>query len=180
MLLAGMMCVAGPAMAEMAGPQGYSATMRWYQSAADAGDAQAQFLLAQRYERGVDGDADLARAAEWYRRAAEQGLPEAQFKLGTFYARGAGVGADPALAVEWYGKAAALGLAAAQYNLGVALLNGEGVARDPERALAWVSIAADELAVAVELRDSLLQTLPAEQVAAARQREIELRKPAKP
>lgn len=164
------------AIADVDVPQTYGAAMRWYQRAAEDGNADAQFLLAQRYERGVVGPVDLSQAATWYRRAAEQGHAEAQFKLASMLARGDGVDADPAMAVAWYEKAAAQGLAVAQYNLGVAYLNGEGVARDADMAFAWLSIAASgDLAPATALRDRLRRVLPADRLEAANRRERELR-----
>jgi TPR repeat protein len=176
-LLTGLIVMADAAIAEVGVPDSYGAAMRWYRQAAEAGNAEAQYLLAQRYERGVEGPVDLPRAVMWYRRSAERGYAEAQFKLASMYATGAGVDADPARAVGWYEKAAGQGLAVAQYNLGVAYLNGEGVARDVDIAFAWLSIAASQdLAQARTLLDRLRQVLPEERVAAAREREADLRK----
>lgn len=165
------------ATADVAVPESYGAAMRWYQRAAESGNAQAQYLLGLRYERGIDTASDTARAAQWYARAAAQGHAEAQFKLASLYARGDGVPADHAVAAQWYEKAAAQGLAAAQYNLGVALLNGEGATRDVDLALAWITLAtASDLAPAVDLRDRLLRVYPAERIEAARQQANALRK----
>ena len=72
-MFVGALGVPVAAYADVAVPQTYGAAMRWYLRAAEDGNAQAQFLLAQRYERGVDGPADKARAAKWYARAAAQG-----------------------------------------------------------------------------------------------------------
>lgn len=178
-LLMSAMFAPGTAYAEagdVAVPDSYGAAMRWYERAAAAGDADAQYLLGERYERGVAGAPDMAQAAHWYAKAAAQGHAEAQFKLGTIYSRGAAVAADASVAAAWYEKAAVQGLAAAQYNFGVALLNGDGVARDTDRAFAWISLAADSgIAPAVALRDRLRQIYPAERIEAADTIAAELR-----
>jgi TPR repeat protein len=76
--------------------------------AAELGDADAQFNLAERYanENGTWGEQDLAEAVRWYRQAAEQGHAQAQFYLGRCYENGTGVERDAEEAVEWYREAA--------------------------------------------------------------------------
>lgn len=154
----------------------YGDAIRWYQRAADAGDARAQFLLGVRYETGTGVDADLGKAAVWYGRAAAQGHPEAQFKLAVMTAEGRGVTQDVMEAAGLYEQAAEAGLAVAQYNLGVAYLNGTGVAQDIAEAYGWVAVAADQdLAAAVSLRDRLDGSLAGEMRAAAESRADALR-----
>jgi len=64
-------------------------------AAANGGDAQAQFILGNRYSLGQGVDEDLHEAARWWRKAAEQGHPGAQYNLGYAHMRGDGVPADP-------------------------------------------------------------------------------------
>lgn len=131
-----------PAVAQPAPrPGSFSEAMRWYQDAAAAGNARAQFLLAVKYEAGIDAPKDLVAARSWYARAAEQNHPLAQFKLALMLERGLGGMADPIAAVGWYEAAAQVGLAPAQYNLAVAYLNGAGAKRDRARAFAWLALA---------------------------------------
>ena len=49
---------------------------------ANAGEAEAQWLLGLMYEKGGGVPQDLAQAAQWYRKAAEQGNVAAQCSLG--------------------------------------------------------------------------------------------------
>jgi TPR repeat protein len=72
------------------------------------GDAEAQYQLGMRLERGALGSAkDVPAAVEWYRRAAASGHRIAMASLAHIYDNGAvGVPADPVLAREWAGKAA--------------------------------------------------------------------------
>lgn len=123
-------------------PSSYGGAMRWYQRAAEAGSADAQFLLGQLYEAGVGRRRDLAAAATWYRMAAEQGHRLAQYKLGLMRYGGSGVARDAAKAAEWYRKAADQGLAEAQFNLGDLYDRGMGVAASPGQAAAWYRKAA--------------------------------------
>ena len=79
----------------------------WHESA-EAGDAEAQYYVAEIYEKGLGTDPDYAKAAEWYRRSAEQGYARAQTNLGFLYEQGLGVEADPREALEWYRRASDL------------------------------------------------------------------------
>jgi TPR repeat protein len=87
----------------------YRSALAVWLPAAEQGDAGAQTLVGEIYERGVGGEPNHAAAAEWYRRAAEQGSARAQFNLGTLYEQGLGVGADKLEALNWYRRASGLG-----------------------------------------------------------------------
>ena len=83
-------------------------------ASAEAGDAEAQFILGGMYVTGVGVPQDAAEAVAWYRRAAEQGDARAQYNLGGMYRKGRGVPQDAAEAVAWYRRAAEQGHARAQ------------------------------------------------------------------
>lgn len=85
---------------------------------AEAGDADAKFLLGLMYAQGEGVPQDSAKAVAWWQKAAAQGDANAQYNLGAMYANGEGVLQDSVKAVEWWQKAAAQGHADAQYNLG--------------------------------------------------------------
>jgi len=126
-------------------PASYGDAMRWYERAAEAGDAKAQFLLGRLYERGAGGRGrDPARAAALYRKAAEQGHALAQLALALLYQRGEGVEKDPARAARWLEAAAQQGLREAQFNLGWLYDHGIGVAPDRETAERWYRAAAEQ------------------------------------
>ncbi len=68
-----------------------------------AGDAEAQFQLANRL---LNADSrDLTQAANWMRKAASQGHAGAQKQLAEMYESGSGVCKDPAQAARWAAKA---------------------------------------------------------------------------
>ena len=79
-----------------------------WQGAADAGDAEAQTVVGEIYEKGLGPTPDYARAADWYRKAADQGHARAQFNLGTLYEQGLGVEKDPLQALNLYRAAGGL------------------------------------------------------------------------
>lgn len=103
--------------------------------AAIQGNADAQYSLGVRYDKGLGVTIDEVKAVEWYRKAAEQGHVSAQYNLGVSYDNGQGIVKDETKAVEWYGKAAEQGHARAQYNLGVSYENGQGATKDRAKAL---------------------------------------------
>ena len=111
---------------------------------AEAGDAEAQTELGERYEHGRGVGQDYAVAVSWFRRAAEQGHARARAALGFMYGTGRGVEQDDAEAVRWDRLAAELGNARGQHNLGVSYRDGLGVSRDDENAVFWFRRAAEQ------------------------------------
>lgn len=75
---------------------------------AQAGDAAAQTIVGELFERGAGAAPDHAAAAQWYRRAAANGSTRAQVNLGHLYEKGLGVVPDPQAALDWYRRAAGL------------------------------------------------------------------------
>lgn len=80
-------------------------------------DAEAQFLLAIRYQEGDGVGRDAAKAVHLFMLAATAGHAAAQFNLGVCFDDGLGVAVDESKAKEWYIKAAAQGFSAAQVML---------------------------------------------------------------
>lgn len=115
-----------------------------FRTAANQGDAAAQYNLGICYRNGWGVTRDYAEAARWYRKAAEQGYAAAQNNLGVCYHNGKGVAQNDAEAVRWYRKAAEQGNAQAQYNLGVCYEKGEGVAQNDAEAVRWCRKAAEQ------------------------------------
>ncbi|MFQ5785338.1 MAG: peptidoglycan-binding protein [Alphaproteobacteria bacterium] len=80
---------------------------------ADAGLADAQFVLGMMRRNGDGLARDYARAAIWFVRAAEQGHAEARFNLGAMYHYGVGLPQNRVEAWAWYDLAVAAGHAEA-------------------------------------------------------------------
>lgn len=69
---------------------------------ADAGDAEASFLMGTAYAEGLGKSQDPVAAARWYERAAEMGNMLGQHNLGNIYASGTGVVQSDSLAIAWW------------------------------------------------------------------------------
>ncbi|MEE9706500.1 SEL1-like repeat protein [Aeromonas veronii] len=112
--------------------------------AAEQGDAEAQFQLGFKYEKGEDVDQSDSTSVEWYRRAAEQGHSDAQLNLGWMYDKGRGVVKNENTTVGWYHKAAEQGHVVAQYNLGLMYEVGRGIEQSHSTAVEWYRKAAEQ------------------------------------
>jgi uncharacterized protein len=88
-------------------------------TAAEQGNADAQWKLGLMCHGGDGVSQDFAEAVYWYRKAAEQGYAEAQWLLGYMYDEGEGVTPNLAEAIKWCSKAAEQGHEGAKFDLAV-------------------------------------------------------------
>ena len=61
----------------------YETAAKHFKSAAEHGNAEAQFKLGECYADGNGVEASASEAVKWYCKAAEQGHTEAQYQLGS-------------------------------------------------------------------------------------------------
>lgn len=107
--------LAGPAHAGLAEAQAayntgdFDTAFKELTPVAEAGDAEAQALIAGMYARGLGTKADIKAAAAWYDKAAQQGHLHATTMLGWFYMRGMGVEQDAVKGYRLLSRAAARG-----------------------------------------------------------------------
>ncbi len=73
-----------------------------YREAAERGDAEAQFYIAEAYYEGDGIPQDCSLAAKWWLKAAEQGCAATQYQLGCAYSCGEGVSNDYIQAYMWF------------------------------------------------------------------------------
>jgi TPR repeat protein len=137
---------------------------------AEKGNIEAQFALAQAYDRGRDVPIDKVEAVRWYTRAAEQGDAFSQFFLGNNSWNGTGMPKSEQEAVRWWQRAAAQGFAPAQSSLGRALLTGgQGVSSDKTQAYVWLALSAGQGdQEADQQRATLVKQLQPDQLAQAK------------
>lgn len=114
----------------------------WYQRAAAASYAPAQYRLGTHFERGRGVAKDLARARVWYERAASVGHVKSMHNLAVLVAGDSQGEPNYITAAQWFEKAADHGLADSQFNLAILYQNGLGVARNYIQAYKWFEIAA--------------------------------------
>lgn len=86
----------------------YASSLKVWLPQAKSGDAHAQVILGEIYEKGLGGLIDAKLAAKWYRKAAGQGDSRAQINLGHLYEKGLGVTKNLPEALNWYRKASGL------------------------------------------------------------------------
>ncbi len=117
---------------------------------AEAGDPQAQLLLARDLMSTQPDEASEARAEAlhkqalaYFERSAQGGNATAQYNMGEFYREGTLVPKDYATALEFYHAAAQKGHAASLYAIGLMTERGQGVAASLPEALTLYRRAAE-------------------------------------
>ncbi len=111
---------------------------------AEAGDVDAEMLLAAAYHRGIILSKDDGQYFFWMQRAAEHGSAEAQFTLSNAYRRGSPLfKADPSQVVPLERKAAEQGHFVAQLNLGNDLMEGKYAERNTSEGVMWITRSAE-------------------------------------
>jgi TPR repeat protein len=131
------------AAGELGGLPQLPRALYWYEQAANGGEADASWALANLYRNGLGLPVDYTAALGWYQKAAGQGHAEAMYDLGLLYTEGGAVAPDAGLAAEWFEKAADAGIARAHYMLGILYERGVDGAPDLDAAAGWFRRAAE-------------------------------------
>jgi TPR repeat protein len=124
------------------GEKKYEEAVKWYQQAANDGNAEGMTNLGSMYSNGWGVMADNSAAAKWYLKAAESGSAKAMLYLGIIYQNGSGVNKSLTEAFNWYTKAANAGNAEGMFKLAEMYENGIGVDKNLTQALKWYKTAA--------------------------------------
>jgi TPR repeat protein len=120
-------------------------SLAWYTKAAELGDAEAQYMLGEHYNRAMNVENHDALSFAWYKKAAEQGYAVAQHKTGTCYYHGIGTPQDKKAAWEWFQKAADQGHASSIFYIGFYYRDGDaGIEKDSQKAVEWFYYAAEK------------------------------------
>jgi TPR repeat protein len=117
----------------------------WYEKAAEAGHAWAQFALGNMHEKAHGTPRNQLAARKWYAASAEQGVAEAQMHLARMLQAGHGGPAEPAEAALWYERAANGGHELAATHLALMHLDGSAPQPSVQKALELLEFAADKL-----------------------------------
>ena len=122
--------------------ESYAVAARVCQIAAEKGDMNSQWLLANLHLNKLIESASDTDAAHWLSEAANNAHTAAQRELGLLYWRGRGVEQDADIAMNWFRLAARQKDTQAQFYIGVIYLDGAGEKSDPASALTWFKRAA--------------------------------------
>lgn len=124
--------------------QDYKTAAKYFTAAAEQGNAEAQYRLAECYAKAEGLERDYEKAFGWMMKAAEQGCPLAQMCIGFYYDAGIGVQKDTDEGKKWVNqsfdavhKLAEQGNAEAQLYLATCYGSGIGIEQDKEMALEW-------------------------------------------
>ncbi len=109
---------------------------------AAAGDAEAQYKLAQAFRDGKGAKRNADEAASWFALAAANGQAAAAAELAQMHEQGAGLKRDKAQAALWWFRAAALGDEAARGRFVALFLAGDTDDIGGPTGAAWVEAAA--------------------------------------
>jgi hypothetical protein len=123
--------------------ENYDAAMRWFQKAADLGNADAMMGVSWIYGNGRGVPQNDAEALRWRKMSAEHGNSDAMWLVGANYEDGKVVPQDYAEAMRWYQKSAGTGNAEAMGRIGSLYTKGLGVPKDYTEAMHWYKMSAD-------------------------------------
>lgn len=120
-------------------------TFERMKDAAESGDMETQYELAQLYDEGlgVVGE-NKAEALRWYKCAASQGHADAQYRCAMMYREGDGTRPDQEKAIEWCRRSALQDHVKAQTVLGIMYYGGDrSVPENTARGVYWLEKAKD-------------------------------------
>jgi TPR repeat protein len=117
------------------GEQSYAKALQLYLQAAEAGDAEAQYISGGMYLKGLGTEKDFKKAFKLLHDAAKNGKSSAESAqiLGQAFLLGSGVPKNYEKALQWYHLAAEKGSKEAQNELGFIYFVGNGVEQDVEK-----------------------------------------------
>jgi TPR repeat protein len=152
--------------------------IKYYFSAAQKGNADAQATIGDGYYLGTIGEEDHKQAAVWYQLAADQNHPFGTNNLAIFYAKGlGGLKADPEKALKLHSRAAYLGSNYAQTAMGSYYIKGDLVEENKSEGFAWTWLAVENQSEYAERKIELLvQDLTPEEYFKGRKRITEIKK----
>ena len=119
----------------LGGEQSYPKALQLYLQAAEAGDAEAQYISGGMYLKGLGTNKDLNKAFKLLYEAAKSGKSTAESEqvIGQAFLLGSVVPKSYQKALQWYSQAAENGNKDAQNELGFMYFVGNGVEQDIEK-----------------------------------------------
>ncbi len=122
--------------------ESYKVALRKCENAAQQGDLNSQWILANIYTYGLADDKDYEQAVVWLTQAAENGHTAAQRELGKRFMWGKGAERNIDNALKWFKLAAREGDTEAEFFIGVIYLGNKEHKGDQASAMNWFKKAA--------------------------------------
>ncbi|CUW45233.1 peptidoglycan-binding domain 1 protein [Brucella vulpis] len=135
---------------------------KWYQLAADQGNASAMHNLAVLFATGTNGTPDNAAAVRWFTEAAELGVKDSQYNLGILAAKGLGMPVNLEESYKWFALAANAGDkdAADKRDQIAKALKPEMLARAKGAVELWKAKPLDDAANSIDVPDAWTEAKP--------------------
>lgn len=121
----------------------YDEALTCFQTAAKAGDAEAQTRLGDMYLEGIGVEKNIQIAINMYNKAITQNYPKAMRYLGDMYRDGNGVDKDPGKAFVLYKKAADLNDSHGLLRVSQCYYSGIGVVIDSVKSFEYCLLSAE-------------------------------------
>ena len=122
----------------------HSEGTKWYKKAAESGDDDGMWRLANCFWKGIGVEKNYEEAFKWFEKSANKDNSNGQYGLGLCYYMGNGVVQNYTEAVKLFKKAAANGQVGSLWRLGHCYENGLGIAKDLTLAFEWYKKSADK------------------------------------
>lgn len=135
---------------------------KWYQLAADQGNASAMHNLAVLFATGTNGTPDNAAAVRWFTEAAELGVKDSQYNLGILAAKGLGMPVNLEESYKWFALAANAGDkdAAEKRDQIAKALKPEMLTRAKGAVKLWKAKPLDDAANSIDVPDAWTEAKP--------------------
>lgn len=117
----------------------YRKAMTWYEMAAEKGNANAVYEIAQMFMYGIHVKQDYDEAKKRYEAAANMGSTDAICAIGLMYDYGCGVALNKQKAIEYYHQAADKGSAMALYYIALIYFYGNGFSKSDQKTLEYLN-----------------------------------------
>ena len=115
----------------------------WFKRAAELGNPEGMFQMAQMYRQGIGIRKSPNKAIEFYQLAAEHNYPAAYVQLAQMYQDGDGIEANEARSDAYFKEAIAMGEGSASVALAIQYEIGDRVEKNPEEAVKLYQAAAE-------------------------------------
>lgn len=115
--------------------QNFVQAVKYFQPIAQAGNGDAECILAHFYEEGLGVPQNTQKAATLFKLAKRHGCANGEYAIGRTYLYGLGTAEDDNKAFKWLSQAALDGNEHAVNDLGTMYANGKGVERNDKKAV---------------------------------------------